>query len=407
MAHEKAMRSPGLNVVSAVAAVAFALAMFVAPSAAQVRFESAAPHAMLVDFETGTVLYEKGADEAIIPASMLKLMTLEVLFEELRTGRLKLTDQFTVSVNAWRTGGAPSGGSAMMLTPNARPTVEDLIRGIVVVSGNDAAITVAEAISGTEEKFAVLMNERARIRGLAGSTFVNSTGFDAEGQRMTVRDIIKLADILIRDYPQYYKYFAEREFSWNNRAQQNRNPLLTMEGLGADGLKTGYLKVSGYGVIGSAVQNGRRLIVVVHGLEEARDRGQEARKLLEWGFRTFEERTLFAAGEEIAEIEVFGGETARVPVAAPSAVTLLLPRGELGRLQVEIVYRGPRPAPIAKGETIGEVQVSRAGAVLHRAQVAAARDVPVGSITRRATDAAWALVVDGVRAAFASLTSRT
>jgi serine-type D-Ala-D-Ala carboxypeptidase (penicillin-binding protein 5/6) len=376
------------------------LSQMVAPVSAQVDFESAAEQALLIEYSSGAVLYQKNADQPIIPASMTKLMTVELLFEEIKNGRLQLTDQMTASENAWRTGGAPAGGSAMMLVPGARPTVEDLIRGLVVDSGNDAAITVAEGISGSEALFAARMTERGKQLGLKDSIFHNSTGFDAPGQHSTLRDLAKLAETLIRDHAALYHYFSEAEFTWNKTKQANRNGLLAVPGLGADGLKTGYLEASGYGIVGSAVQNGRRLIVAVHGLKSLRDRTQEAVKLLEWGFRSFEERTLFEPGAEIAQVEVHGGTQARLMVASKDQIRLLLPRGDLRDVSIEVRYKGPVPAPITKGSEIGRLVVLRGNLELSSAPVIAAEDVPLGSLSARAFDTLWALTVDGIRSVF-------
>jgi serine-type D-Ala-D-Ala carboxypeptidase (penicillin-binding protein 5/6) len=367
---------------------------------AQVVFESAAEQAILIEYSTGAVLYEKNADAAVIPASMAKLMTIELLFEELDKGRLKLTDQMTASENAWRKGGAPAGGSAMMLVPGARPSIEDLIRGLIVVSGNDAAITVAEGIAGSEELFAQRMTDRAKELGLKNTRFINATGFDAPEQRTTLRDLAKLTDVLIRNHPRYYPYFKELEYTWNKTKQANRNGLLGLEGLGADGLKTGFLEASGYGLVGSAVQQGRRLIVIVHGNKTVRDRTQEATKLLEWGFRSFEERTLFDGGTEIAQIDVHGGELAKVGVASNKAIRMLLPRGDLREITVEVRFNGPVAAPIVKGAEIARLFVLRGTSQISSEPLFATADVPLGTLSTRAFDTLWALTVGGIRSAF-------
>jgi serine-type D-Ala-D-Ala carboxypeptidase (penicillin-binding protein 5/6) len=367
---------------------------------AQVAFESAAEQAILIEYNTGAVLYEKNADTAVIPASMAKLMTIELLFEELDKGRLKLSDQMTASENAWRKGGAPAGGSAMMLVPGARPSVEDLIRGLIVVSGNDAAITVAEGIAGSEDLFAKRMTERAKELGLKNTRYSNATGFDAPEQRTTLRDLAKLAGVIIRQHPQFYPYFKEAEYTWNKTKQANRNGLLAMEGLGADGLKTGFLEASGYGLVGSAVQQGRRLIVVVHGIKTVRDRTQEATKLLEWGFRSFEERTLFEGNKEVALIDVHGGELPKVGVAPNKAIRMLLPRGDLREITVEVRFNGPVAAPITKGAEVARLVVLRGASEISSEPLFAIADVPLGSLSTRAFDTLWALTVGGIRSAF-------
>jgi serine-type D-Ala-D-Ala carboxypeptidase (penicillin-binding protein 5/6) len=384
-------------------ALAAWLAAITSDAHAQGAFESSAPQALLIDVGTGSVLYEKSADEPVIPASMTKLMTIELLFEEIAQGRLKLSDAMTASENAWRTGGAPSGGSAMMLVPNARPSIEDLVRGLIVVSGNDAAITVAEGLAGTEAAFAERMNARAAELGLSGTRYRNATGFDADGQVTTARDLARLATHVVTQHTDLYRYFGEKEYTWNKTRQANRNSLLFVDGLGADGLKTGFLEKSGYGLVGSAKQGDRRLVVVVHGLKNARDRGTEAAKLLEWGFRSFDQRELFKAGSTIGLVAVHGGARSQAAVGSNEPLRLLLPRGDLKDLTIEIRYRGPVPAPVVKGAGIARLVVRRGDTILSETPLVALEDVPLGSVTQRAMDAAWALTLQGVRSLFSSL----
>jgi serine-type D-Ala-D-Ala carboxypeptidase (penicillin-binding protein 5/6) len=246
-------------------------------------FQTAAPYAFLIDDNTGTVLFQKNADAAMTPASTTKILTAEIIFRELAAGRLKLDDTMPVSARAAQEGDAESGGSSMFAQANSRVRVEDLLRGMLITSGNDAAIALAEGMSGSEGAFAALMNKRARELGMSRSTFTNPWGRGDAGQRVTPRDMARLAAHVISAYPQYYKYFGEGEFTWNNIRQLNRNPLLGMN-LGADGLKTGHLAKSGFGLVGSAVQNGHRLILVINGLKSERQRASEAERLLEWGF---------------------------------------------------------------------------------------------------------------------------
>jgi D-alanyl-D-alanine carboxypeptidase (penicillin-binding protein 5/6) len=247
-------------------------------------FQTRAPYALLVDYNTGTVLFQKNADVPMTPASTTKILTAEIIFRELAASRLKLDDTMAVSADAAREGDAESGGSSMFAQANSRVRVEDLLRGLLIASGNDAAIALAEGVAGSEASFAALMNKRARELGMTRSSFTNPWGRGDAGQKVTARDMVRLAAHVISAYPQFYGYFGEREFTWNNIRQQNRNPLLGM-GIGADGLKTGHLGKSGFGLVGSAVQNGHRLILVLNGLKTERERGSEARKLLEWGFR--------------------------------------------------------------------------------------------------------------------------
>src|SRR5450759_3096178 len=255
-------------------------------------FDGDAPTAILIEASSGSVLFEKNADELRAPSSMMKLMTAEMVFHAIKQGEVKLTDEYRVSENAWRKGGAPAGGSTMFAAIHSKISVDDLLHGAIIQSGNDACMVLAEGIAGSERAFADMMTKRARELGMVQSTFANSNGLPDAGNKMTVRELAKLARYLIQTYPEFYKLFGEKEFTWNKIRQQNRNPLLnSLEG--ADGLKTGYTKEGGYGMVGSAVQNGMRLIVVVNGLEDPDDRATEAKKMLEWGFRNFEARTWF------------------------------------------------------------------------------------------------------------------
>src|SRR3982075_1033552 len=268
---------------------------------------------------SGSVLFEKNADELRAPSSMMKLMTAEVVFHAIKQGEIKLTDEYHVSENAWRKGGAPAGGSTMFAAIHSKIPVDALLHGAIIQSGNDACMVLAEGIAGNERAFAEMMTKRARELGLTKSTFANSNGLPDPGNKMTVRELSVLARYIIQTYPDFYKLFGDKEFTWNKIRQQNRNPLLNaMEG--ADGLKTGYTKEGGYGMVGSAVQNGTRLIVVVNGLEDPEDRATEAKKMLEWGFRNFETRTLIAADQQVGYAKVFGGESLSVQLVAPKPV---------------------------------------------------------------------------------------
>ena len=241
------------------------------------------PYALLIDDDTGAVLFAKNADTPMAPASTTKILTAEIVFGEIAAGRLKLDDTAPISPRAASEGDAESGGSSMFAQADSRVRIEDLLRGLVIASGNDAAIALAEAVAGTEEAFVVLMNRRARELGMTRSHFANAWGDGNPGQKVTARDMARLAADVIRTYPQFYPYFGEPEFTWNGIRQQNRNPLLTMN-IGADGIKTGHLAQSGFGLVGSAVQNGHRLILVLNGARTDQERAREARRLLEWGF---------------------------------------------------------------------------------------------------------------------------
>jgi D-alanyl-D-alanine carboxypeptidase (penicillin-binding protein 5/6) len=360
-------------------------------------FQIAAPYAILIDADTGTVLFEKNADKLNPPASMSKLMTVEVVFRAIREGRIKLDDEMTVSEHAWRKGGAPSAGSAMFAAINSRVKVEDLLRGVMIQSGNDACIALAEGLAGSEGAFAEMMNKRAKEIGLTQSHFTNPTGLHEPEHLMTVRELAKLAQHIIKTYPEFYKIYGEREFTWNRVRQQNRNPLLAM-GIGADGMKTGYHKEAGYGLVGSAVQNGLRLIVVVNGFKSMKERADEARKLLEWGFRGFEARPLFAEGETVGEAKLYGGAKGRVALLGTQAIRLLVPRSATEKLSAKVVYSGPVRAPVAKGQPIGVLKVWRGENVVLEVPLQAGEDVGTGNLTQRAFDAVGELVINVFRA---------
>ncbi|TCR66637.1 D-alanyl-D-alanine carboxypeptidase (penicillin-binding protein 5/6) [Bosea sp. BK604] len=398
---QKINREPGLKAAIQAAVLAVLLlwsAVQAGPARAQ-AFQSLAPYAILLDTASGTVLYEKAADELMVPASLAKLATVLVAFQEIAQGRLTLDSEIVISENAWRKGGGPSGGSAMFAQLNSRVKLSDILRGIIVQSGNDASIALAEAVAGDESTFARIMTERVRALGLTKSVFKNATGMGDPQQRVTAREMALLADHIIRTYPELYKIFGEREFTWNKIRQQNRNPLLGMD-LGADGLKTGNITESGFGLVGSAVQHGQRLIVVVNGLKTAREREQEARKLLEWGFRAFETRQIFAEGEIVGEASVFGGTKGRVGLKAKGPVSLLLPRGTNERLNARIVYRGPLTVPLQEGAEVGRLLVTRGDVKTLDIPLYAAESIEPGTLQSRAFDALMEAATGWVRKAF-------
>jgi D-alanyl-D-alanine carboxypeptidase (penicillin-binding protein 5/6) len=367
------------------------------PAAKKDEFQTAAPTAILIDAESNTVLFEKNADQLTAPSSLAKLMTAELVFRELKAGRLKLDDEFEVTEDAWRRGGAPSHTSSMFAPIHSRVRVEDLLRGMIIQSGNDAAIALAQGIAGNEPKFADMMTQRARELGLEKSFFSNSTGLPDPTLKVTVRELARLARHIIHTYPEYFPIYSEKEFTWNKIRQQNRNPLLAM-GIGADGMKTGYTSEGGYGLVGTAVQGDLRLIVVVNGLKTAPERAGEARRLLEWGFKGFENRPLFAADQTIGAAKVFGGSQGSVALTAPGTVSLLIPRGSTDRIIARITYRGPVRAPVDKGQPIGVLKVWRGDLVALEVPLAAAEDVAVGNLGQRAFDAAAELVISLFRA---------
>jgi serine-type D-Ala-D-Ala carboxypeptidase (penicillin-binding protein 5/6) len=363
-------------------------------------FQTAAPFALLMDYESGAILFEKSADELMAPASTSKLLTAEIIFREIKEGRLKLDDEFEVSENAWRTGGAPSHGSAMFLSVHSRVRIEDLLRGLVIESGNDAAITLAEGVSGTEDNFVALMNKRAAELGMTRSTFANVWGKGDPRERVTPREMAQLAAHIIADYPDLYHYFGEKEFTWNKIRQLNRNPLLTMD-LGADGLKTGDIAESGFGLVGAAVQNGQRLIVVINGLKTAADRAEESRKLLDWGFRSFDARTLFQAGDVVGEADVYGGAEGGVPLVAQKPVKVFAAHGSGEKLSAKIIYQGPLMAPVREGVEVGRLRIWRGQSQVLEVPLRTGGSVAVGTLTERALDAGLELAGGFLRKTFA------
>ncbi|TWC05596.1 D-alanyl-D-alanine carboxypeptidase (penicillin-binding protein 5/6) [Bradyrhizobium macuxiense] len=361
-------------------------------------FDGDAPTAILVEASSGSVLFEKNADELRAPSSMMKLMTAEVVFDAIKKGDIKLTDEYRISENAWRRGGAPSGTSTMFAAINSKVSVDDLLHGAIIPSGNDACIALAEGIAGNEHTFATdFMTKRARELGMTKSTFGNSNGLPDPTNKMTVRELAVLARHIILTYPDRYKLFGEKEFTWNKIRQQNRNPLLTALP-GADGLKTGYTKEGGYGMVGSAVQNDTRLIVVINGLEDSEDRATEAKKMLEWGFRSFETRVLIAANQPVGYARVFGGETRSVKLVSPDPIKVMVSKNGNDKLLARVIYSGPVKAPITAGQKIGVVRVWRGANVAMEAPVYAADAVGTGSTMRRALDGAQELVIGMFRA---------
>ena len=360
-------------------------------------FDGDAPTAILIEATSGSVLFEKNADELRAPSSMMKLMTAEVVFHAIKQGDIKLTDEYRVSENAWRKGGAPAGGSTMFAAINSKIAVDDLLHGAIIQSGNDSCMVLAEGIAGNERAFAEMMTKRAREIGLARSTFANSNGLPDPGNKMTVRELATLARYIILTYPEFYKLFGEKEFTWNKIRQPNRNPLLnSLEG--ADGLKTGFTKEGGYGMVGSAVQNGIRLIVAINGLEDPDDRATEAKKMLEWGFRNFEVRTVFAADQTIGYAKVFGGDSRSVALSSPEPVKVMVQKNGNDKLIARIVYSGPVRAPVDAGQKVGAVKVWRGSNIAVETPVYATQAIGQGSTIRRAIDGATELAIGLFRA---------
>ena len=359
-------------------------------------FETRAKQAVMIDAETGTILYSKDADKLIPPASLAKLMTMEVVFHALKVGRLSMDDKFAVSKNAWTKGGAKSGGSTMFAKVNSEIRIEDLIQGVIVQSANDACITIAEGLAGTEENFAALMTERARQIGLTKSVFKNSNGLPAEGQVVTVRELVTLARYIWQEYPEYYRFYGLREFTWNKITQPNRNPLLDME-IGADGMKTGYTDASGYAIVGSVQRGENRVFAAMSGMASEHERAEESRKLLEWGLRAFEKTDLFAADEIIGEAQVFGGEKSGVALKAKGPINIFVPLTNTDRLVARIVYQGPLTAPVKVGTPVGVLRVWIGDEMSQETPLYAAESVGLGTLQQRALDAVGELMVGWLR----------
>ncbi len=314
--------------------------------------ETPAREAILMDYDTGAILFEKSPDALMPPASMSKLMTVTMLMERLKDGSLTMEDTFPVSEKAWR-----KGGSKMFVEVGKRVKVSDLLRGIIIQSGNDACIVVAEALGGSEEGFAQAMTERAREIGLMHSTFKNATGWPHPEHRMTARDLAILAKYIIKNFPEYYGLFAEKSFTFSKIKQGNRNPLLYTNS-GADGLKTGHTEESGYGLTGSAKRGDRRLILVLNGLGSARERGREAERIMEWGFREFDNYALFKKGDEVAKARVWLGAKDLVPLQVDEDLTVTMSRKDRRSMQVKLVYNEPIPAPIIKGSPVARLLIT-------------------------------------------------
>src|SRR4029079_6502098 len=356
-----------------------------------------APHAILIDGQYGGVLFDRDPDRLSFPPSLAKLMTAQYVFHEIKEGRIKLSDEYMVSENAWRKGGAPSHGSTMFAALHSRAHIGDLLQSMIVQSANDACIVLAEALAGNETEFGRKLTARARELGLAKSVFTNSNGLPDPNEKVTSRELAMLARYIILEYPDYYKIFSQPDFTWNKIRQQNRNPLLgSLDG--ADGLKTGFTKEAGYGLVGSAMQNGLRLIAVVNGLKTAKDRADEAKKLLEWGFRNFEHRVLFAEGQTLGEAKVFGGEKGSVPLVADGEVRIMVPRSGGEKLMARIVYNGPVAAPVKAGQPLGTLKIWRDDNLVLQVPLKTASAVEKGTLSQRAVDGASELVINLLRA---------
>lgn len=342
------------------AAGLFLVVAAVGPAYGQ-KFETSAKQVILLDHDTGTVLYEKDADTTMFPASMSKMMTVLMVFDRLRDGGLTMESKLPVSEKAWR-----MGGSKMFVRVGEEVSVADLLRGIIVSSGNDASIVAAEAIGGTEERFAEMMTKRGKEIGLDGTVFRNATGWPDPGHVTTARDLAKLASYVVRQFPEYYTIYSEREFTYGKSldgkpiTQSNRNPLI-YQGGGADGLKTGHTEAAGFGLTASGVRDDRRLVMVIHGMDSVRTRSQESRRLLDWGFREFDNYALFKGGETVESATVWLGDKPAVALVLEDDLTITLPRGRRTGMKVVVKYQGPVSSPIAKGQQVATLEISGPG----------------------------------------------
>jgi D-alanyl-D-alanine carboxypeptidase (penicillin-binding protein 5/6) len=380
------------------AKIAVWLILLAAPgavSAQDLPFETTAPHAILIDAKSGSVFFEKSADTRVQPASMSKLMTMLLVFEALKAGDVTLDQEFLISENAWRRGGTSSGGSTMYANVNTRIKLIDLMRGSIIQSANDACIAIAEGMAGSEEEFAYRMTQRGKELGLQNAVFGNVTGLPQPENWMSVRDLTIIARRIISEFPEYYKIYGEREFTWNDIAQKNRNPLL-IEYPGADGMKTGYIRDAGYGLVGSAVRDGRRLVLVVAGLTSIKERREEAEKLLDWGFRQFKTIDVYTAGDVVSKARVWGGASRWVNLVIKQDLRLALSAKEQESIEVKLSYAGPLMAPVKAGDPLGTVRFMMEGKTIAEVPVETASAVDaVDSIWSRAMDSLMIMALGG------------
>lgn len=373
---------------------ALILSTFLMPSLAwsQVTgFTTNAPHAAIIDFETKEVLFQKDATRPMPPASMTKIMTAFMVFEALEAGQITLDTEFVVSEEAWRRGGAKSGSSTMFLDLNSQVRVEDLLRGVIIQSGNDACIVLAEGLAGSESAFAQLMTQRAHEIGLKSATFLNSTGWPDEGHEISALDLARLAEMMITKFPQYYNLYSERSFEWNGITQGNRNPLLGRF-TGADGLKTGHTNVSGYGLVGSAERDGERRIVVLNGTDSQSDRRNTALTLMMAAFTQFKVYDVYRTGDDVGSINVYMGKARTVRLAAVEDVSVGLARVSRSNLRSELQAK-TAVAPIQQGDVLGDIVIYEGDTELKRIKAVAAEDVAAKS----AFGKVWTALIKGIR----------
>lgn len=376
-------------------AILFVAVLLFRPALAQQApaklFETKAQQVLLIEASTGTVLLAKGEDKPLPPASLAKLMTLDVVFDAIRRREIGLETVYKVSEHAWRTGGAPSRTATMFAALNSQIRVDDLLKGVAVQMANDACIILAEGMSGSEAAFAQRMNERAKALGLTASSFANPTGLPDPGNRTSLRDMVTLAQHLHQTYPEFYGLFTQPEFEWNKILQRNRNPLLGRSA-GVDGLASGFAEESGYALVASAERDGRRLFLAISGLASDKERTEEAVRLFDWAFGAFEMRHLFKPGEVIGAASVYGGDAGDVGLVADGPVDVFVATDDPERLQAKIVYRWPLRAPIAAGAEVGVLKVSSGERLLREVKLRSAAAVGEGTLSQKAGDALFELL---------------
>ncbi|TCN18864.1 D-alanyl-D-alanine carboxypeptidase family protein [Sinorhizobium americanum] len=375
------MRMKWFAIVGILAAIAQGEA-----AAQTAAFNTKAKQIYLVDAETGTVLFARGEDDPVPPASLAKLMTMDVVFEALEKGELTPETTFTVTEHAWRTGGAPSGTATMFAAIKSQIRVAELIQGATVQLANDACIILAEGMAGSEAAFAERMNERARALGMPVATFKNATGLPDPGNRITMRELVTLSRHLREAHPEFYRLYAQPEFEWNKILQRNKNPLIAAN-VGVDGLATGFAEGFGFSLAASMQRGDRRVYLAMAGLETDKARIEESRRVLDWAMTNFEKRRIFAEGETIGEASVYGGAASRVSLVAGGPVDLLLPVNNPERLTARIVYKWPLTAPVAAGQQVGVVKLWNGDKLLREVPVRTAEAVGSGTLTSRALDA--------------------
>lgn len=382
------IRARAIFFILALVALSFGVAEF---AVAGEPIATKAKQVFMIEAGTGTILLNKNADELVSSASLMKLMTAEYVFHLLKEGKISLDTEYTVSEHAWRTGGALSRTSTMFAALKSHIRVEDLLKGVIVQQANDGCIILAEGIAGSDEAFTQQLNQRAHEIGLKRSTFANSSGLPDDGNKMTVREMVMLARQIHDNYPAYFPYYAIREFEWNKIKQRNRYPLFSSVE-GSDGFATGYADDSGYGIIATVERNGVRLYLAMTGLSSPKEREDEARAILEWGLTSFEKRQIFAAGEAIGDVPVYGGSDSRVPVAAEAPVAIFQDKRDPDRVTARIAYQWPFKAPVEKGARVGALRLYKGDEVLQEVPVYALDHVGGGSLSQRALDAALELL---------------